>query len=67
MNMPPEAVPANGSHSQPMNTFQFHRNCTSRNHGTAGNREAGNFVNMPPEAVPANGSHSQPMNTFSVP
>ena len=28
-----------------MDTFLFHRNCTSRNHGTAGNREADGFVN----------------------
>ena len=28
-----------------MDTFLFHKNCTSRNHGTAGNRETGGFVN----------------------
>ena len=28
-----------------MDTFLFHRHCTSQNHGTAGNREAGSFVN----------------------
>ena len=42
---PQEVVPAGGSHWQPMNTFLSHRNCTSRNHGTAGTREAGGFVN----------------------
>ena len=34
-----------GSHSQPMEGFPFHRNCTSQSHGTAGSRKAGGFVN----------------------
>ena len=42
---PPEAIPTSGSHWQPMDTFLFHRNCTSRTHGMAGNREASGFVN----------------------
>ena len=42
---PPEVVPASSSHWQPMDTFLFHRNCTSWNHGTAGNPEAGGSVN----------------------
>ena len=42
---PPEAIPAGSSHWQPMDTFPFHRNCTSQNHGTAGNHEASSFVN----------------------
>ena len=49
---PQEVVPAGGSHWQPMDTFVFHRNCTSGNHGTAGNGEAGSFVNS---AVNTNG------------
>ena len=37
-------VPASdSSHSRPMDTFLFHRNCTSWSHGMAGNREAGGF------------------------
>ena len=43
--MPLESIPASGSHSQPMDTFLFHGNCTSQSHGTAGNHEAGGFVN----------------------
>ena len=44
--MPPsDTVPASGSHSQPMDTFLFHRNCTSRRHGMAGNHETGGFIN----------------------
>ena len=42
---PQEVIPAGGSHWQPMDTFLSHRNCTSQNHGTAGNRETGSFVN----------------------
>ena len=42
---PPEAIPASGSHWQPMDTFLFHKNCTSWNHGMTGNHEAGYFVN----------------------
>ena len=42
---PPKAVPANSSHWQPMDTFLLHRNCTSQNHGTAGNCKANSFVN----------------------
>ena len=65
---PPEVVPAGGSHWQPMDTFVFHKNCTSWNHGTAGNREAGGFVNSAVkkrlEVVPASSSHWQPMDTF---
>ena len=42
---PPEAIPTSGSHWQTMGTFLFHRNCTSENHGKAGNREDSRFVN----------------------
>ena len=42
---PTDTVPASGSHSQPMDTFLFHRNCTSGNHGTTGNRDTSSFVN----------------------
>ena len=42
---PPEAIPAGSSHWQPMDTFLFHKNCTSWNHGTARNCKAGSFVN----------------------
>ena len=44
-NAPSEAIPAGSSHWQPMDTFLFHRNYTSGNHGTAENSEAGGFVN----------------------
>ena len=40
LECPPEVVPASSSHWLPMDTFVLHRNCTSWNHGTAGNREA---------------------------
>ena len=40
----PENVPASGSHSQPMNTFPFHRNHTSQSHGMAGSHK-GSLVN----------------------
>ena len=32
-------------HSQPMDIFLFHSNCTSQSHGMAGNIRAGAFVN----------------------
>ena len=42
---PPDTVAASSSHSQPMDTFLSHRNCTNLSQGMAKNHEVGGFVN----------------------
>ena len=42
---PSRTIPTSSSHSQSMNIFSFHRNCTSQSHGMAGSQKAGGSVN----------------------